>query len=113
MTRSLTIILTLLLIFFFMTTASAEQNEKIYLNSGPVAYDSINGNVNDEMGNGNNGRVYIDILEDRYGNAYSSRFERWDVSEKWNYSSGNLFEVKMKKGKVWWSFLPARHMPVK
>jgi hypothetical protein len=96
-----------------MTTASAEQNEKVYLNNGPVAYYSTNGSVNGEMGNGTDGRVYIDILEDRYGNTYSSHLERWDASEKWNYSGGNIFEVKMKNGKLWWSFLPARDKPVR
>jgi hypothetical protein len=41
----------------------AEQNEKVYRNHSPVAYQSTDGGV------------YIDILEDRYKNAYSSHVE--------------------------------------
>ena len=112
MIRSLPIILTPLLIFLLMTTASAEQIEQVYLNNGPVAYYTLNGDANDEIGN--DGRVYIGILtEGRFGNAYSSHLESWDVSQKWNYSSGNIFEVNIKKGKVWWFFLPARQTPVR
>ena len=107
-----TFILTPLLIFFLITTASAEQNDRVDIHDNLVLYYAPKGNthneeVNDEI-------VFISILqEERFGNADGSYVENCHVNERWHYSGGNIVDIRMRNGKLWWSFLPARNTPIR